>query len=247
MSALTHRLRQIATLTLAGILTTGLLATVDAPQAEAATTTRYTTTLNVRTGPSTRYRVVDSLRKGTRVRLNGRMSGRWAQLDNRRWVHSAYLSTSRPSTLSRCRRAANAAAAKVGLSKLPTITCTQALPAGLPSNAVAATSFVYGSLANTKVYISKRGYQTWSYSKLKAVFAHEFGHVLYTSAATSEREAAARAIHTTTSQMFAGSYANQKGERFAQAAAVCNGLTSSWGVYRPMGCSYYRKAAAALR
>lgn len=62
-----------------------------------ASTMRTTTTLNVRTGPSTSYTVVGQLPSGTAVSLTGTVSGNWAQITyngQRRWVASGYLTAS---------------------------------------------------------------------------------------------------------------------------------------------------------
>ena len=51
-------------------------------------------TLNVRTGPSTRYRVVGSLRQGTRVTVTSKQRGSFAEIrygGSKRWVSVAYL------------------------------------------------------------------------------------------------------------------------------------------------------------
>lgn len=56
-----------------------------------------TANLNVRTGPSIRYRVVETLKKGTSVTLLGNVSGEYSQINwrgNRYWVATAYLSDS---------------------------------------------------------------------------------------------------------------------------------------------------------
>ncbi len=54
--------------------------------------------LNVRTGPSSKYRVVGNLAEGRRIRLTGRQSGGFAQTTyagHARWVSVAYLATAR--------------------------------------------------------------------------------------------------------------------------------------------------------
>ena len=53
--------------------------------------------VNVRTGPSTRYRIVNGLRNGTNVKISGRRSGQWVQLANGYWIHGDYLSFNRGS------------------------------------------------------------------------------------------------------------------------------------------------------
>ncbi|MDJ0773492.1 MAG: SH3 domain-containing protein [Mastigocoleus sp. MO_167.B18] len=53
--------------------------------------------VNVRTGPNTRSRIIDSLRNGTEVTTSGRTSGDWVQLDNGYWIHGDYLSFGRRS------------------------------------------------------------------------------------------------------------------------------------------------------
>lgn len=53
--------------------------------------------VNVRTGPSTGYRIVDGLTNGTIVRTSGRKSGKWVQLANGYWIHGDYLSFNRGS------------------------------------------------------------------------------------------------------------------------------------------------------
>ncbi|MFV0406958.1 MAG: SH3 domain-containing protein [Propioniciclava sp.] len=248
MTFLTRLSRRIAQLLLAAGLALSLLTTVNPAPADAAGPTQYTTTaLNVRTGPGTRHPVVTILKKGAKVTLSGRFAGNWRQLTNRRWVHSNYLTPKRASTTSRCQRAAVDAANRIGLRQLPRYTCWESLPGGLPTGTVGATVFVYGSLAQTKVYISEPHYHRWSYAQLRAVFAHEFGHVLYATASSAKREAAVRALGASQATMHAGPYSNQMGERFAQAAAVCTGLTTSWSVYTPLSCSSYSRAAAALR
>lgn len=51
--------------------------------------------VNVRSGPSTRFRVINGLSNGTIVRTSGRTSGRWVQLANGYWIHGDYLSSNR--------------------------------------------------------------------------------------------------------------------------------------------------------
>lgn len=64
-----------------------------------------TSSVNVRSGPSTSYAVVGLLTKGTKVTLTGTVSGLWLQIEfsgSKRWVHSSYVtkSTSSPSSSS---------------------------------------------------------------------------------------------------------------------------------------------------
>jgi cell wall-associated NlpC family hydrolase len=59
-----------------------------------------TETLNVRSGPSTRYRVVGSVRAGSRISLTGKQKTGFAQTryaGKLRWVSVAYLATARGS------------------------------------------------------------------------------------------------------------------------------------------------------
>lgn len=60
--------------------------------------TRYVATeslnLNVRSGPGTTYKVVDSLKKGTKVTVSA-TSGNWSKIGSNRWVSSSYLSASK--------------------------------------------------------------------------------------------------------------------------------------------------------
>lgn len=61
-----------------------------------ASTMRTTTSLNVRTGPSTSYKVVGTLSKGTSVSLTGAKSGNWSQITykgQKRWVAAGYLTS----------------------------------------------------------------------------------------------------------------------------------------------------------
>lgn len=61
-----------------------------------ASTMRTTAYLNVRSGPSTGYRVVGVLSKGASVSLTGTRSGNWAQITfggQRRWVAAGYLTS----------------------------------------------------------------------------------------------------------------------------------------------------------
>lgn len=51
---------------------------------------RATTALRVRSGPGTRYGVVDSLRPGDRFDVSERRGG-WVQIDNGGWVSSNYI------------------------------------------------------------------------------------------------------------------------------------------------------------
>ena len=51
--------------------------------------------LNVRKGPGTGYKIVDSLKKGTKVTVYEDKGG-WSRIGSGRWVSSAYLSTSKP-------------------------------------------------------------------------------------------------------------------------------------------------------
>ena len=53
--------------------------------------------VNVRSGPSTRYRRINGLRNGTEVRTSGRTYGDWVQLTNGYWIHGDYLSFGRGS------------------------------------------------------------------------------------------------------------------------------------------------------
>lgn len=54
--------------------------------------------VNVRSGPSTRYRVINGLSNGTKVKISGRKSGKWVQLANGYWVHGDFLSFGRRSS-----------------------------------------------------------------------------------------------------------------------------------------------------
>lgn len=60
--------------------------------------TRYVATeslnLNVRSGPGTTYKVVDSLKKGAKVTVSA-TSGSWSKIGSNRWVSSSYLSASK--------------------------------------------------------------------------------------------------------------------------------------------------------
>ena len=59
-------------------------------------TARTTAELNVRTGPSTSYQVVDVLAEGASVQTTGTTSGTWTQIlheGERRWVSTNYLTT----------------------------------------------------------------------------------------------------------------------------------------------------------
>jgi uncharacterized protein YgiM (DUF1202 family) len=61
-----------------------------------STVTRYVSarsSANVRFGPSSRYRVVDSKRRGLRVR--GQMVNGWLKIGNHRYIGSSVLSTRR--------------------------------------------------------------------------------------------------------------------------------------------------------
>lgn len=59
--------------------------------AAAAFPVTSTTSLNVRSGPGTNYRVVDTLRPGETVEVTGQR-GSWYQIDGGGWASAAYLS-----------------------------------------------------------------------------------------------------------------------------------------------------------
>lgn len=65
--------------------------------------TRYVATqsanLNVRSGPGTNYRIVGSLKKGTKVTVSA-TSGSWSQIGTNKWVSTSYLSASQVSSTS---------------------------------------------------------------------------------------------------------------------------------------------------
>ena len=69
-----------------------------APRTIPASGTKIATEdLNVRTGASTRYRIVGELAEGSAITLTGRFSGRYAQFRYRgalRWAYAAYLAQS---------------------------------------------------------------------------------------------------------------------------------------------------------
>lgn len=60
--------------------------------AAAAFPATSTTSLNVRSGPGTNYRVVDTLRPGETVDVTSRR-GSWYQIDGGGWASAAYLAT----------------------------------------------------------------------------------------------------------------------------------------------------------
>ncbi|MGE0707115.1 MAG: SH3 domain-containing protein [Planctomycetota bacterium] len=66
----------------------GLLIAASAEAARAETVEVTATALNVRSGPSTRYRVVGVARRGQRFAVTGR-SGAWRRI-SAGWLHSAY-------------------------------------------------------------------------------------------------------------------------------------------------------------
>lgn len=69
----------------------------DATPTASSGTATTTVNLNVRTGPSTSYRVVTTLGRGTSVTLTGRTSGGWSEISrdgSTYWVSSVYLSAS---------------------------------------------------------------------------------------------------------------------------------------------------------
>lgn len=65
--------------------------------------TRYVATqsanLNIRSGPGTNYRIVGSLKKGTKVTVTA-TSGSWSQIGSGKWVSTSYLSASPVSSYS---------------------------------------------------------------------------------------------------------------------------------------------------
>lgn len=65
--------------------------------------TRYVATqsqnLNVRSGPGTNYKVVRSLKKGSKVTVTA-TSGSWSEIGNNEWVSTSYLSATKVTTSS---------------------------------------------------------------------------------------------------------------------------------------------------
>lgn len=71
------------------------------PAATSVSYTRYVATqsqnLNVRSGPGTNYRVVRSLKKGSKVTVTA-TSGSWSQIGTNEWVSTSYLSATKVTT-----------------------------------------------------------------------------------------------------------------------------------------------------
>lgn len=71
------------------------------PATTSVSYTRYVATqsqpLNVRSGPGTNYRVVRSLKKGSKVTVTA-TSGSWSQIGKNEWVSSSYLSAAKVDT-----------------------------------------------------------------------------------------------------------------------------------------------------
>lgn len=72
------------------------------PAATSVSYTRYVATqsqnLNVRSGPGTNYKVVRSLKKGSKVTVTA-TSGSWSQIGTNEWVSTSYLSATQVTTL----------------------------------------------------------------------------------------------------------------------------------------------------
>ncbi len=93
-----HRVHRLLRLTgaffLAAALVAGPLVGLGADSARAATTQQTTANLNLRAGASTSYRVVATLKKGTRVSVRS-TKGSWSKVSSGKksgWVSSKYLS-----------------------------------------------------------------------------------------------------------------------------------------------------------
>ncbi len=86
------------------------------PAATSVSYTRYVATqsqsLNVRSGPGTNYKIVRSLKKGSKVNVTA-TSGSWSQIGINEWVSTAYLSASKVTT-SKPKTANSAPKFKVG-------------------------------------------------------------------------------------------------------------------------------------
>lgn len=71
------------------------------PAATSVSYTRYVATqsqnLNVRSGPGTNYKVVRSLKKGSKVTVTA-TNGSWSQIGTNEWVSTSYLSATQVST-----------------------------------------------------------------------------------------------------------------------------------------------------
>lgn len=71
------------------------------PSTNTVNYTRYISTqsksLNVRSGPGTKYGVVGSLSKGTKVKVTALSNG-FSKIGNNKWVNSSYLSATKPGT-----------------------------------------------------------------------------------------------------------------------------------------------------
>lgn len=74
------------------------------PAATSVAYTRYVATqrqnLNVRSGPGTNYKVVRSLKKGSKVTVTA-TSGSWSKIGNNEWVSTSYLSATKVTTSSK--------------------------------------------------------------------------------------------------------------------------------------------------
>ena len=84
------------------LTTAGASATEPAPSVVTGSGTMYaTTSVNVRTGPSTSYAVVTTLEQGQQVSTTGKTSNGWTEVvwqGAARWMSSQYLSSSNPGT-----------------------------------------------------------------------------------------------------------------------------------------------------
>lgn len=98
--SLNGSLRWVASSYLAA--SSGTAATLPAPSPVTASGTMYaTTTVNVRTGPSTGYAIVTTLERGQQIGVTGTSSNGWTEVvwqGATRWVSSQYLSSTQPST-----------------------------------------------------------------------------------------------------------------------------------------------------
>lgn len=74
------------------------------PATTSVSYTRYVATqsqpLNVRSGPGTNYKVVRSLKKGSKVTVTA-TSGSWSKIGNNEWVSTSYLSATKVTTSSK--------------------------------------------------------------------------------------------------------------------------------------------------
>lgn len=153
------------------------------PKAKAKVKKQTKTSLNMRTGASTKYKVIKTLKKNTTVTLTGSKKGKWVKVSSSSktgWVSGSYLK-SIPS--------------KKSTAKKPTAKQQRDWKVSLPSACRAATiktidiknpkssrwSMSFSTSANGKnVYYTLRinGKIKPSHPAAKALMKHECGHVL---------------------------------------------------------------------